>query len=306
MARPKHVSAVDRVSAELGQPPRATIRSWMQRSIEAGYWSIDWPGVIRRDMSFSSKAFCEMSLILTDMEDLTLSSAETLLRSGPIQRGRFRVSQGNTALSASVTASSPVKFLKVFFTEETARAISSTIHSQSIEIEVEDPMLNADDPFLAALGREIVENMNDPRPANRAFAEEAAILMSGRVITHYSTARHFGSVPTRSLDLHADLDMAIQLMRDHIGDAIDLRMLADAVDMSTFAFVRTFKKRYGASPIRYHRLMRLNRAKTLLSTTTLPIGRISSILGFSEPSHFVAAFRKATGLTPLAYRRNRH
>jgi AraC-like DNA-binding protein len=277
----------------------------MKRRIEAGYWSIDWPGVIQRDISFSTRAFCEISLILADLDNMTLFSNESLLRSGPIRNGRFRVSRANAALSASVTASGPVKFLKVFFTEETARAISSAIHSHSIDIEVEDPMLGSDDPFLLALGREVVENMNDPRPTNRAFAEEAAILMAGRVVTHYSTARYFERPLARSRDLDANLDSALEMMRDHIGDALELDMLAESVGMPAFAFVRTFKKKYGAPPMRFHRMMRLDRAKALLSTTAFPIGKVSNMLGFSEPSHFASAFKKATGLTPLAYRRSR-
>jgi AraC family transcriptional regulator len=305
LAEPKRVSAVDRASEEVGRPPRSAIRSWGQRKIEAGYWSIDWPGVIQREMSLSTKAFCELSMVLTPVDDMTLLRGETTIRTGPLQGGRFRVAPANAALSASVSASGPVKFLKVFFAEETARAIGSAIHSHSIDIELEDPMLGTNDPLLVALGREVVENMNDPRPTNRAFAEEAAILMAGRVVSRYSTARYCTSIAVRSRGLDPDLDRALQLMRDHIGDSIDLGMLATSVDMSAFSFIRAFKRKYGLSPIRYHRDMRMEQAKTLLSTTAFPIGKISNMLGFSEPSHFVSAFRKATGHTPLAYRRFR-
>ncbi|WP_245258288.1 helix-turn-helix domain-containing protein [Rhodopseudomonas palustris] len=305
MAEPKRVSAVDRASEEVGRPPRSAIRSWGQRKIEAGYWSIDWPGVIQREMSLSTRAFCELSMVLTPVDDMTLLRGETTIRTGPLQSGRFRVAPANAALSASVSASGPVKFLKVFFAEETARAIGSAIHSHSIDIELEDPMLGTNDPLLVALGREVVENMNDPRPTNRAFAEEAAILMAGRVVSHYSTARYCTSIAVRSPGLDPNLDRALQLMRDHIGDSIDLGMLAASVDMSAFSFVRAFKKKYGLPPIRYHRGMRIEWAKTLLSTTACPVGKISNMLGFSEPSHFVSAFRKTTGCTPLAYRRFR-
>lgn len=296
---------MDRASEQVGRPPRSAIRSWSQRKIEVGYWSIDWPGVVQREMSLSTKAFCELSMVLTPVDDMTLLCGETTIRTGPLQSGRFRVAPANTTLSASVSASSTVKFLKVFFAEETARAIGSAIHSHSIDIEMEDPMLGTDDPFLVSLGREVVENINDPRPTSRAFAEEAAILMAGRVVSHYSTARYCTSMAVRSRGLDPDLDRALQLMRDHICGTIDLGMLATSVDMPAFSFVRAFQKKYGLSPIRYHRHMRMEQAKTLLSTTAFPIGKISNMLGFSESSHFVSAFRKATGRTPLAYRRTR-
>ena len=48
--------------------------------------------------------------------------------------------------------------------------------------------------------------------------------------------------------------------------------------------------------------MRRQRALLLLDNRTLSIGEIATKLGYSELPNFTRAFRKWTGVTPLAYR----
>jgi|SRR6266851_147380 len=56
-------------------------------------------------------------------------------------------------------------------------------------------------------------------------------------------------------------------------------------------------------PHRYHGSRRIEHAKILLANLTSSVTEIGLTVGFSETSSFSAAFRKATGLTPSAYRR---
>jgi AraC family transcriptional regulator len=48
---------------------------------------------------------------------------------------------------------------------------------------------------------------------------------------------------------------------------------------------------------------RIERAKSLLAKPASSVTEIGLTFGFSDTSSFSAAFRKATGLTPTAYRR---
>jgi AraC family transcriptional regulator len=57
-------------------------------------------------------------------------------------------------------------------------------------------------------------------------------------------------------------------------------------------------------PHRYHNARRIDHAKTLLARPTCSVTEIALTVGFSETSSFTAAFRKATGSTPTAYRRS--
>jgi AraC family transcriptional regulator len=50
---------------------------------------------------------------------------------------------------------------------------------------------------------------------------------------------------------------------------------------------------------------RLERAEGLLEFSRLPLGEIAKSCGFASPSHFARVFRRATGMTPGAWRRVR-
>jgi AraC family transcriptional regulator len=52
----------------------------------------------------------------------------------------------------------------------------------------------------------------------------------------------------------------------------------------------------------YHRI---DSAKDLLRRTKLSLGEIASICGFTSKSHFVRAFMRAEGVSPVAIRRDR-
>ena len=49
--------------------------------------------------------------------------------------------------------------------------------------------------------------------------------------------------------------------------------------------------------------LRINKAKELLSTTSLSISSIASSVGYSHFSHFAKMFKTKTGMTPKAYRK---
>lgn len=68
-------------------------------------------------------------------------------------------------------------------------------------------------------------------------------------------------------------------------------------------FARAFRQRYGCSPGEFLRRCRLERALDLLADVNLSLATIASGCGFADQAHFSHAFRRAHGLSPLAYRR---
>lgn len=64
-----------------------------------------------------------------------------------------------------------------------------------------------------------------------------------------------------------------------------------------------FKRTTGRSILQELLSARIERAKALLSQTSLPIPEIAASCGYKFPAHFRNAFRAATGLNPLAWRK---
>jgi AraC family transcriptional regulator len=93
-------------------------------------------------------------------------------------------------------------------------------------------------------------------------------------------------------------------IEEHIAEQIPLATLARSVRLSPYHFCRAFKRSFGAPPHRYHNARRIEHAKTLLAQPTRSVTEIALKVGFSETSSFTAAFRRATGTTPTAYRRS--
>ncbi len=91
---------------------------------------------------------------------------------------------------------------------------------------------------------------------------------------------------------------------EHLAEPISLAELAQLVRLSPYHFCRAFKQSFGVPPHRYHSIRRIERAKSLLAKPACSVTEIGLTVGFSETSSFTAAFRKATGSTPTAYRRS--
>jgi AraC family transcriptional regulator len=93
-------------------------------------------------------------------------------------------------------------------------------------------------------------------------------------------------------------------IKEHLAEKISLTNLAGLVSLSPYHFCRAFRQSFGTPPHRYHSSHRIERAKTLLVESASSVTEIGMAVGFGETSSFTAAFRKATGQTPTAYRRS--
>ena len=92
-------------------------------------------------------------------------------------------------------------------------------------------------------------------------------------------------------------------IEEHLAEPIPLATLARMVRLSPYYFCRAFKRSLGLPPHRYHSNRRIEHAKRLLAEAAPSVTDVGRIVGYCETSSFTAAFHKATGFTPTAYRR---
>ena len=129
----------------------------------------------------------------------------------------------------------------------------------------------------------------------------------GRVLVHELARLHRG-VRAPKTQVRGGLAswqqrVVVEHIEKHLSETLQLATLAELVHLSPQHFCRAFKQSLGLPPVRYHGSRRIERAKLLLAQAGLPVTEIGLTLGYSETSSFSAAFRRATGLTPTAYRR---
>lgn len=87
------------------------------------------------------------------------------------------------------------------------------------------------------------------------------------------------------------------------GTTITNAVLARQAGVSESYFRHAFVQSLGVSPGQYVRQRRLERARELLTATSLPIAHIAAECGFASQSYLTTCFRARHGVTPARYRR---
>jgi AraC family transcriptional regulator len=97
----------------------------------------------------------------------------------------------------------------------------------------------------------------------------------------------------------------IDAMKDTLGEQHSVDDMARRAMFSKFHFSRIFQRVTGTSPGRFLMVMRLERAKHLLLSTTLSITEITHEVGYASVGTFSSRFTSSVGVSPSMYRRQR-
>lgn len=89
-------------------------------------------------------------------------------------------------------------------------------------------------------------------------------------------------------------------METHLSEAISLDSLARIFSHSKYYLCHTFKEETGTTIYNYLLLLRIARAKALLSKGK-SVSEVCELSGFTNYSNFITTFKKHTGYTPKKY-----
>lgn len=118
--------------------------------------------------------------------------------------------------------------------------------------------------------------------------------------TMYSLQRN---IELNRVHKRADLVAKAQLrIREELESNLTIQEVATELGMSYSNFRKLFKEYTGFSPATYQQELRLQRAKELLTATSLSIKEIAYRLNFDSPDYFSAKFKTKTGHKPSEYR----
>lgn len=91
-------------------------------------------------------------------------------------------------------------------------------------------------------------------------------------------------------------------LRQHLAEPLDLQQLARHFAMSGRTLIRRFKSATGDTPMAWLQKLRIDKAKSLLETTNLPLEQLTLQVGYEDVSSFRKLFQQYTKMTPKAYR----
>lgn len=139
---------------------------------------------------------------------------------------------------------------------------------------------------------------NSLKTENSVSAEKGILLTL--LYTLGRTAAGKGS-PRQNEAVHK----AVSYINENYACDFTNEFLAEKYNLSLGRFEHIFKAETGISPSAYRQKLRIENAKSLLSSTSLSVLEISMLSGFSDQLYFSRIFKRKTGVSPSEYRRLR-
>lgn len=93
-------------------------------------------------------------------------------------------------------------------------------------------------------------------------------------------------------------------IRDNLTSAISLDELAAVAGMSKYHFLRRYRNLTGRTPMADVRMIRLESARDLVLSTSLPLKVIAEKAGLGDQYHMSRLFRRCMGYSPGSLRRH--
>lgn len=100
------------------------------------------------------------------------------------------------------------------------------------------------------------------------------------------------------------ISQCIRYIYDHLHEQITIDSLSRQVGLHPCYLASLFKKETGITIHSFIQNKRLETAKNMLKNSAYSCADIANTLCFSSQSHFIRAFRKKYGMTPVEYRQN--
>jgi AraC family transcriptional regulator len=157
------------------------------------------------------------------------------------------------------------------------------------------------DKVISSIGMALLGELESEGLSGRLYAESLANVLAVHLLRYYSISAARAVTFTGGLSA-AKLRQVTDFIAGNYSRELKLAELAQVAGMSSFHFVREFKRTTGTTPHQYLIKFRVERAKAFLADDELPLTEVSLRSGFSHQSHFTRLFRRITGTTPQSYR----
>jgi transcriptional regulator GlxA family with amidase domain len=99
------------------------------------------------------------------------------------------------------------------------------------------------------------------------------------------------------------LDRALEDVRQNYADNVTAAQMGKRWGFAPSDFSRMVKRTTGRSFPAYREALRLEHAKRLLKTSSLPASQVAAECGFKTAAYFGRVFKRVLGLTPDKYRK---
>jgi len=226
----------------------------------------------------------------------TIRSGDGPMQELRLERGGFAFRPSGLTLRS--TLSGPARFVRILQSPDTyERIISDVVRSGTLLFE---PHAVAHDPLISQIVLTIANEI-EAGCFDYILADALNTALAVQIVRRYADPSALMVSPTNGLSRER-LQRVRDYIETHLEDRLTLADLAEVACLSPYHFSRSFKLAMGIGPWRYVMRRWIDRAKTLMRRTNLPLASIAVEVGFNDQSHLTSIFRRETGATPGQFR----
>ena len=158
------------------------------------------------------------------------------------------------------------------------------------------------DPVIHHLAQTLLATLEQPHHAPKIFLDHVLQAI------HCHTVSAYGGVKMPASQFRGGLSSrqmrrATEFLEAHLDGNIDLRQVAEVCELSVSHFARAFKQTFHKPPYRWLIERRVERAKDLMTNSSLPLADIAIQSGFADQSALNRSFKRIHGIAPGIWRR---
>ncbi|MEO0981825.1 MAG: AraC family transcriptional regulator [Pseudomonadota bacterium] len=245
-----------------------------------------------------------MVILPTIMPDPVIKGAGETDLGRPTRAGAFSVAAPDHPGRWIVPSGAQFETIKVLLPEQLISALAVEAFGEQAEnarlIDVHGDTDGTAVAYLRAIGDELMRGGG----LSSLYLESAAQALALHLLRNHSTLTE-PIAPARRALSQKRLASAIDFIEANLDQNLSLEQIAAAAHLSSFHFLRCFRDETGQTPHAYVTTRRVQRCRELLETSELPLSEIAYRCGFANQAHMTTVFKRAAGVPPGQYRREK-
>ncbi|MDM5336639.1 AraC family transcriptional regulator [Fictibacillus enclensis] len=213
----------------------------------------------------------------------------------------------NIAHALTVEKHNPCRMLNVEFRFVKKGGPSPSIQILAAHDQTLSQMLNKRSPYLVLKDQDdtyhilksLVHELNQKNTENEIMSH----LLISQLLIRIARMAEETMMNSPKQQTNQYVQQTIAFIRENYDRDLEMKELADMVNLHPGYLHRIFKRYTGATVIEYVTSLRMEKAKMLLAETEIPVIDICDYIGMNSRQYFSALFKKHTGQAPVEYRK---
>ncbi|PVE24219.1 AraC family transcriptional regulator [Microvirga sp. KLBC 81] len=162
---------------------------------------------------------------------------------------------------------------------------------------------DASDPILGSMCAFLLSAPPEMAQTNQLFVDQMALSLLTYFAEGYG-GMHIPPIPPNGSLAAWQERRAKEILHSRLAARLAIADVARECNLTPSYFAKAFRRTTGMSPHQYLTHIRLEEAKGLLLSSSLPLADIALICGFGDQSYFTRVFTRSVGASPGAWRRS--